>query len=266
MCVYLDDDIAQAKRERRKLERKWRRTKSDVDHQRFTAQCVVVNDLVKDAKEKHFAAIIESNKGNQKVLFSCIDKLLNRKPTVLYPHSSSDEALAKSFIEFFTSKINTIRQSLPAVNIPMVYMRTRQTVDCELKSFLPISVNEASSIVGSMKLKSCTLDPIPSCILKDCLPTLLPVITEIVNLSLSSGTVPHALKTALVFPLLKKPNLSHEDFKNFRPVSNLPFISNVIEKTVASQLVSYMDSNNLHIPLQSAYKKTTQYRDGLIKG
>ena len=67
--------------------------------------------------------------------------------------------------------------------------------------------------------------------------------------------MPNSLKTALIIPLLKKSNLNTEDFKNFRPVSNLPFISKVTEKSVAIQLVQYIDHNNLDEKLQSAYKK-----------
>ena len=91
--------------------------------------------------------------------------------------------------------------------------------------------------------------------LTKCLPRLLPVITDIVNRSLDEAFIPNSLKTALIIPLLKKTNLNTEDFKNFRPVSNLPFISKLIEKSVAVQLVQYIEDNNLDEKLQSAYKK-----------
>ena len=84
---------------------------------------------------------------------------------------------------------------------------------------------------------------------------MLPVITDIVNRSLDEVLIPNLLKTALIIPLLKKTNLDTEDFKNFRPVSNLPFVSKLIEKSVAVQLVQYIDDNNLDKKLQSAYKK-----------
>ena len=68
--------------------------------------------------------------------------------------------------------------------------------------------------------------------------------------------MPVALKTALIIPILKKPNLNSDDFKNFSPVSNLlPFISKVIEKVVAVQPVNYIGDNNLGESLQSAYKR-----------
>ena len=76
--------------------------------------------------------------------------------------------------------------------------------------------------------------------------------------------MPVALKTALIISLLKKSNLNSDDFKNFRPVSNLPFISKVIEKVVAVQLVNYID-DNLGEPLQSAYKCYHSTESTLLK-
>ena len=104
-------------------------------------------------------------------------------------------------------------------------------------------------------LKSCSLDPVPASFLTGCLPALLPVITDLVNCSLDTVFMPVALKTALITPLLKKSNLNSGDFKNLCPVSNLPFISKVIEKVVAVQLVDYINDNDLGESLQSAYKR-----------
>ena len=105
-----------------------------------------------------------------------------------------------------------------------------------------------------MSPKSCDLDPIPTKLLYDNLDVLLPTITNLINLSLSTGSVPCDLKTAIVRPLLKKPSLDKEQLKNYRPVSNLPFLSKVLEKVVLAQLLSHLQSNNLCNPLQSAYR------------
>ena len=50
-----------------------------------------------------------------------------------------------------------------------------------------------------------------------------------------------------------KLHLDTQDLNNYRPVSNLPFLSKVIESVVAAQLTEYMAENNLTEPLQSAY-------------
>ena len=76
---------------------------------------------------------------------------------------------------------------------------------------------------------------------------------KIVNLSLTSGTVPIAFKKAVVKPLIKKPNLDPELLGNYRPVSNLPYLSKILERAVADQLQAHLDTNGLHVKFQSAY-------------
>ena len=55
-----------------------------------------------------------------------------------------------------------------------------------------------------------------------------------VNLSLTTGFMPDALKIASLSPALKKPTDDLKQFTNFRPISNLKFISKLIEKSVAA--------------------------------
>ena len=136
---------------------------------------------------------------------------------------------------------------------------------CELTSFERVSTAYRATVLKSCKVKSCALDPVPASVPTGCLPVLLPVITDLVNCSLHTAFMPVALKTTLIIPLLKKSNLNSDDFKNFRPVSNLPFISEVIEKVVAVQLVNYIDENNLGEPLQSAYKRYHSTESTLLK-
>ena len=77
----------------------------------------------------------------------------------------------------------------------------------------------------------------------------------IVNASLSTGIVPPQFKQAIVTPLLKKPGLDTNNMKNFRPVSNLPFISKILEKVVLIQLKNHLSGNNLLEIFQSAYRQ-----------
>ena len=118
-----------------------------------------------------------------------------------------------------------------------------------------------------MKLssKSCDLDPLPGYVTRNALSTLLPFITKIINTSLQSGQMPSQLKVAKLRPLLKKPSLDHTQFSNYRPVSNLTFLSKAIEKLVANQLISYVNNNNLNEPLQSAYKQYHSTETALIR-
>ncbi len=46
---------------------------------------------------------------------------------------------------------------------------------------------------------------------------------------------------------------SIHNLNNYRTISNLPYLSKLVESAVAKQLSEYMTMNNHHEPLQSAY-------------
>ena len=78
-----------------------------------------------------------------------------------------------------------------------------------------------------------------------------PPMLNIILGSLSTGCVPNSLKVAVIKPLLKKPNLDQENIKNYRPISNLPFLSICFEKAVAQQLTAFLKTNYVYKMLQS---------------
>jgi len=101
--------------------------------------------------------------------------------------------------------------------------------------------------------------------LKKLLQVLAAPITNIVNLSLSSGVFPDEMKLALVTPLLKKTSLSPEILNNYRPVSNLSFLSKLVERVVARQLRSHLETAGLYVPVQSAYRSNHSTETALLK-
>src|SRR6218665_3155979 len=119
----------------------------------------------------------------------------------------------------------------------------------------PASEAEVLLLLNSLPNKQCELDPIPTSLLKDCASVLLPVITQIINLSLSTGNFPLDFKHSLVTPLLKKANLDKENLSNYRPISNLSFLSKLTERIVLARLNDYLPSNSLLNPHQSGFTK-----------
>ena len=94
---------------------------------------------------------------------------------------------------------------------------------------------------------------------------MLKPITDIINASLCSGLFPDDFKHAHVNPLLKKTSLSKEDLNSYRPVSNLSFISKILEKVVASRLRSHISSYCLSNVSQSDYKEFHSTETALLK-
>ena len=65
-------------------------------------------------------------------------------------------------------------------------------------------------------------------------------------------------------PLLKKSTLDREVLKNYRPVSNLNFVSKVLERVVSSQLLSHLDESCLLTGFQSAYRRFHSTESALL--
>ena len=65
---------------------------------------------------------------------------------------------------------------------------------------------------------------------------LSPFVVLLCNTSLVSGCFPLEFKQAVIHPLLKKTGLDASEMKNFRPVSNLSFLSKLLERVVQCRL------------------------------
>uniref|UniRef100_A0A671UM61 Reverse transcriptase domain-containing protein n=1 Tax=Sparus aurata TaxID=8175 RepID=A0A671UM61_SPAAU len=85
------------------------------------------------------------------------------------------------------------------------------------------------------------------------------------NCSLQMGVFPTAFKMAVVKPLLKKSNLDPNVFDNYRPVSNLPFLSKILEKLVFNQVNDFLNRNNILEKHQSGFRRNHSTETALVK-
>ena len=85
---------------------------------------------------------------------------------------------------------------------------------------------------------------------------------------MGEGVVPPDFKQALVTPLIKKKTLCRNEFKNYpiyRPISNLSFLSKILEKIVAKRLNAHIEEHRLSNHVQSAYKRFHSTETALLK-
>ena len=125
---------------------------------------------------------------------------------------------------------------------------------CSVFSFQPVTLPFVQDIVGHLKPSGSPVDNVPPRLLKEVFLTVGPSFTAVINSSLTSGEVPGHFKHAVVQPLLKKPGLDSTVLANFRPISNLPFLSKILEKIVYSQLMDFLNEQNIIEIFQSGFK------------
>lgn len=264
---WYTEELRDSKRQKRKLEKQWRLSKLEVHHQLYREYCAQANKLLRHAQISYYSQKVVDSGNNKQSLFKVAKHLLGEESSSPLPQHNSAKDLAEAFSSYFCSKITTIRDDLDAIpavdsNQPFPDM----VCDVQtLSDFTPTTEEEVRKLIMGSASKSCDLDPIPTWLLKDCLELLLPLLTSIVNASLSSSTVPTDMKHAQVRPLLKKPGLDADNLKNYRPVSNLTFTSKLVEKVVASRLDQHFDLNNLNCQRQSAYRKCHSTETALLK-
>ena len=267
---WFTDEIAAAIRLRRRLEKHWKRDKtSNEKYEQFHKQWRTVSNLMDLAECKFFLNKIIKNKSNYKEVYNVCNQLLGRNKDLPLPPNCTNKELADRFNTFFIDKITKIRHGLEnkiqELGRPPSFVTDTLNVTTEkLDKFTIVTLEHVECIIKQVPLKSCESDPIPMDLLRDILPSVLNIIMDITSGSLQQGVFPDAFTEFLVKPLLKKANLDLVD-KNYRPVSNLQFISKLIEMVAAEQLVDHINRNNLMEVNQSAYREFHSTETALVK-
>ena len=260
---WIDEEVIYERKLRRKCERHMLKTRNSDTVTKYREQRNRVNNLIEQKKIAFFHKSIADCSGDQKAIYQLIKKLANKPTTPIYPESFDDKTLADQFSQFFKTKIEKINALFSDNDVSQPTTVPGRTGNSRYDVFPYISTEELRKFIMSSPTKSCALDPIPTFLLKKCLDSALPILTEIVNRSLSTGYMPKSFKRAIVTPIPKKPKLA--EFKNFRPISNLPFLSKIIERIVIEKLTSYCAENKLEEPFQSAYRRNHSCETALLE-
>ena len=257
---WFNSEYQAARAKRRKAEKVWRKSGLSIDRDIYVHLRLHCDELANTKKGEYFKGHFEKYNHSIKGLYKFVDIFIDNEATVTLPPSESMQETVNNFNTYFTEKIDNIRKSLPHTS-PQVDNSFQGE---KLYDFEPVTMAELDEILKETNIKSCSADPLPAELLKDNLDLLIPELCQLVNLSLSSGSM-DGTKSAFITPLLKGASLVSSNLKNYRPVSNLSFVGKLIEKVVLRRLENHLKANDLNIPLQSGYKKNHSTETLLIR-
>ena len=251
-------------RDLRKLRRNAERIKhrSDENFLRYKELCDKASMLATIKKKSYFDKLIEKSQNKPYTLFQMVNNVLDKNQFSSLPDYTDDiSKLASDFNQYYIEKIDKIRESMPQNWKDHHEKDSSVTL---LFEFEPTTQQEIDVIIKESGMNCSPDDILPQKLYEDNISCLLPVITDLVNLSLSSGSIDGA-KLGNVIPLIKNQKLDANNLKNYRPVTNLTFLGKLIERVVLKRLESQLAKNNLNCSDQFAYKKHHSTETLLIK-
>ncbi len=261
--------VQNMKRQCRKAERMWRKTKLEIHYSIYKDSLHAFNLELATARQTFFSNLINSNLNNTRTLFATVERLTN--PPSQIPSEMLSDSKCNEFASFFSEKISNIRKEIgtSSCNTGVTQIRQQSQKEVTMSVFKTIDSKILEEIVQHLKSSTCYLDTLPTSFFKSVLNCLEADLLEVVNTSLLSGTFPNSLKTAVVKPLLKKRNLDNTVLSNYRPISNLPFIGNFIAyyhlKNIA-RIRCFVSSHDLEKLVHAFITSRVDYCNGLLTG
>jgi hypothetical protein len=252
---------------RRMLEKKWLKTGLKIYFEQFKYhRSLLKKELIKE-KKKYYSDIVLSCEGNIKDLYSFVNHVTGASQTNPLPEGASGTDLCNNFANYFTTKISKIKDEIKRrISNDHLERSTPKSTprNTGLSQFEIKCEEHIKKHIMNMPTKSCELDPVPTWVVKACIDQLARPLTHMVNLSLQQATFLHCWKRALVKPIIKKPS-GEKTYDNYRPVSNLEFVSKVVESCVTKELTAFLETNSLLPVHTSAYRKQHSTETAVLK-
>ena len=178
--------------------------------------------------------------------------------------------------DYFSNLAGKLLKKLPKppnkFTLNAIFQHYKDIIQSDSFNLPTLSENTILTIFKNTNVsKAAGLDNLSDRFLKNGAEVLTKPITDLFNLSTTSGKFLDSCKIAKLKPIYEKGSLT--EASNYRSISLLPLISKVIEKVIHDQTSTFLNSRNLLYNYQSGFRKnhSTDYclsflNDKILKG
>jgi hypothetical protein len=226
------------------LESEYRRATNDYLYKNRAARC------------QHSMKVVEQAKCKPSALFNLFSSISKHKVEI------KSNLTADEISDYFITKVNKIRSSITS---DYKYNSEEVGNSPAFKTFKVLTEQEVLLYIHASRKTNSPSDIIPTNVTIESITPVLPYLTDTINQSLVSGTLPEEFKHAVVRPILKGSNPDPNEVSNYRPVSLLPFLAKVLERIVAKEIMEHMNVNQIGESRESGYKSCHSTETALLK-
>jgi hypothetical protein len=273
---WITQGLIRSIRYRDKLHLKMKRTHPD-SPQRNTLKTniatynKILKKTIRQAKALHYNNIFTQAHNNPKDTWKAINNTLNRNTKTdtnieyLIDNDrkiTAPKEIADHLNTFFTNIGHKIASQIPPSDTTIdTYL---QPINAPPFDFHPITQTDIDQIIRKLKPKHSTgHDDINTILIKTLHRELCQPLTLIINQMIATSIFPNSLKIAKIKPLYKKGN--RHLCENYRPISLLPAISKILEKTILKQLDHHFSTNNLYYKSQYGFRHKHSTEHALLE-
>jgi hypothetical protein len=265
---WLSAAAVEAKRVRRRLERKWKSSRGQSDYIAYRRACRSANKSIILSRQEFYRQRIRAAAASSGKRWNAFRDVLHLSNPTEIRSKSECRNLCDRFALYFVDKIRKIKTSISdqLAGIHADPLRSDPAyVGPALDALAAPSVDEVRKLINSMPAKSSPIDRIPTTVLKSCVDVFAPLIARLAEMSFEEGVFPSRFKVASVTPLLKKKGLDSDNVANYRPISNLHTISKIVERLFLSRVVSHVEQAPCYNRFQSAYRRNHSTETALLR-
>lgn len=224
-----------------------RRTNSEIHFNYYKSLRNLITLTLEREKTAYFNYYINNNYRNPTKMWSHLSKISqfnNSHPTEI-PNSVNDP---NEINEAFLNTPGGLEPDKDTLN----FFKTNKFGGTTF-NFSPTDEKQVKKIINNIKTGATGHDDVSAEMIRMTLSITLPVITHIVNVSLTTQNFPESCKLAKVIPFPKHNNV--ETHKDLRPISILPVMSKIIERVACAQLTNYLEAQNILPANQSGFRR-----------
>ena len=226
-----------------------------------------LQNIILRAKRNYYENKFKSAKKDSKSVWKLINNVLKPKLKKNEWKIRTNDTVTENETEIagiFNKYFSTVATDL-AAKIPSVQQDPLHLVSPCLSSFVYFVTTpvEIENIIKSFKNKSSSINEIPPSVFKHVSIIISPIISNLINCSVSQGIFPKCLKTARVVPIHKSG--CKNVHTNFRPISTLPLLSKVFEKTMHKRIIKFFSKFNLLFSDQFGFLSKKSTSDAILK-